>query len=407
MLAITKDITTQNLENWLEKSNDPILQIPTQVNKSGSWGIEASLIQLILTWARKNPAGTLRTFIQEDSQTDVQLSELSKRLHGIVALWMAAHIETAQGKEISWREAVGYARDLLNNMDQCDVTSPKGIQATIADGKTGGTFSMQFLALHPARIHFLQSLYSERNEYSLKGRSHFQMLVSAAARSTDHTRRWINSKIIGRLSSILYELFQNTNDHALVDMEGREYSKNARGFQIKEHRNWRAHSPLKDFKDSNNPRLSEYVSYCEKRFSKTREGLNFVELSVFDGGCGMASNLTGKHVDALTPEEEIEATKKCFFRGRTSKKNSGRGEGLYDTWKDLIRLKGFVRIRTGRVSLYQGFHDLKISTNPNTGIDEICDPDLVSWYAENDKLLVCAAGTTITIIIPQFDKDQE
>jgi hypothetical protein len=102
---------------------------------------------------------------------------------------------------------------------------------------------------------------------------------------------------------------------------------------------------------------------------------------------GFAQRFTGKDLSKITLKEELEVTVECFRNGVSSKAADSRGEGLDEVWKALCDLDGFIRVRTGRLCLFQAFHDKRAS-------------DKRSFSKWSDAPLSNAAGTAVTIIVP-------
>jgi hypothetical protein len=83
-----------------------------------------------------------------------------------------------------------------------------------------------------------------------------------------------------------------------------------------------------------------------------------------------------------------QATLDCFKKHFTTKDSSTSGMGLHNAIQALNKLKAFVRLRTGRLCLYQTFqgHDQVVEYNPK------------KW--DGDSELAAAEGTVFTICIP-------
>ena len=140
--------------------------------------------------------------------------------------------------------------------------------------------------------------------------------------------------------------------------------------------------------ETSNQQFNEYLTFCRNLFdSKGLITQHYLELSIVDGGLGYAQKITGKTLAELTLEQERQATVNCFKRGISSKKSQSRGEGLDNVWRTLCELNGFIRLRTGRVCLFQTFN--------NRAAEE--ERALSTWSSYE---LVEAVGTSVTIIIP-------
>ena len=85
---------------------------------------------------------------------------------------------------------------------------------------------------------------------------------------------------------------------------------------------------------------------------------------------------------------ELEATLECFKKHVTTKDSVTSGMGLHNAVQALNKLKAYVRLRTGRVCLYQAFQ----------GQDQVVEFNPKNW--SGDRELVAAEGTVFTICIP-------
>src|SRR5690606_12025835 len=86
----------------------------------------------------------------------------------------------------------------------------------------------------------------------------------------------------------------------------------------------------------------------------------FLEISVFDTGPGLAARWladTGRVADInkLSLKCELDVVTECFKKHTTTKPTHYSGQGLTLALNAMRRLKAFMTLRTGRVSLYQDF----------------------------------------------------
>jgi len=160
-------------------------------------------------------------------------------------------------------------------------------------------------------------------------------------------------------AAILYEAFLNTHDHALKDISGNDIGRSTRGALI----GWR-------YIDRDvMARAAEGHEVLKSYFLERAASLGiskhdqFAELSVFDSGVGLAQtwlrSKSGLHrpiVEAgVSVDVELEAVDACLTKGATTKVNRLAGIGLFRILKLTGALGGFVRIRTGRLSLARAF----------------------------------------------------
>lgn len=388
MLVLKKSFNFEEFESSLSKLT-PKIRLPTQFSHSGYWGIDATLIQFLLTWARTYRTATIKSYIDDNDSEgrEKQLSDWGGRLFGIAALFLTKHLLTSQDTPILKEEYDRYWFDLLQTMYDADIHSMLSVSSTYP--RSGDKVAAQFACLHGTRFEFLGSLYHSATREDLLNRKDFSFLVKSAL---DKDRRFasflkLKPEIRDDLAYLIYELFQNTNDHGYENLDGSVIISNLRAFTIKSHSGMESHGHLSQM-ESSNPQFNEYLQFCNKLFTdKSLTTQHFLEMSVVDGGLGYAQKITGKPISELSREEEIQATIECFKRGVSSKKAQSRGEGLDNVWKALCELKGFIRLRTGRLCLFQTFHN-------RTAEDERA---LLPW---TNSPLEHVSGTAVTIIIP-------
>ncbi|WP_247591635.1 hypothetical protein [Ralstonia pseudosolanacearum] len=86
---------------------------------------------------------------------------------------------------------------------------------------------------------------------------------------------------------------------------------------------------------------------------------HFLELTVLDTGPGLVrrwlSRFPEKALSELSIADEVEIVKRCFEMHASTKENRSSGGGLDRVVQTLTELKGFLRLRTGRICLVQDF----------------------------------------------------
>lgn len=395
MLRIDKDFDFDQFEDSLQDiQKNQKLKLATRFKHTGYWGIDAALIQLLLTWSRKQERSEIVTYINDSDSTEIrrrQLINMGRRLYGISALYLANTVSTAQGSCIPEEEYKAWCNQVLEDMQNCDIYSPESIKKTYPNSPN--KVATQFVCLHNGRHEFQKSLYKKPSRNGLISRSEFSSLVRNIFLGNKRFSTYINFdrefNIAETIGTFLYEVFQNTNDHAYERIDGTLYAKNVRSFIVKGHSDYIASSNLSTMK-SKNDRFKQYLSDCIERFKKSGSSVHrFLEISIVDGGMGFAQRFTGKPLEQLSDQEERKITIDCFNQGVSSKVHQSRGRGLESVWRGLCKLDGFIRLRSGRLCLFQTFD--KISTNDEIRFD--------NW---TEKPLKPAEGVVITIIIPCY-----
>src|SRR5688572_16229000 len=101
VLIVQEDQSIASVERWLSvlgQYRDPIdLLLPTRVRHAQFGGL-MSLIQLIITWARRTPEGALRMHAISRDEARTRLPRLATFDHGAVALLMAADVRDRNGR---------------------------------------------------------------------------------------------------------------------------------------------------------------------------------------------------------------------------------------------------------------------------------------------------------------------
>lgn len=391
MLTLKKDFNFDEFEESLRSARtERRLRLPSQFKHIGFWGLEVALIQLLLTWARSHNNPEIKTYIRDDDPVDWrsnQLDDLGRRLFGIAALYLASRVTTAQDTEIPKSEYAEHCAGVLKAMFHCDIYSSESVNRTYP--KNRGKVAAQFICLHGSRHEFQRSLYNGPSRKEGIGRKEFGALVLSALNENKHFATYVGDKpnLVNGLANLMYELFQNTNDHAYDQLDRTSFEKNIRAISLKSHSDIMENKDLATMRSSNH-RFNSYLDHCTNLF--TDRGLKihrFLELSIVDGGLGLAQRFTGKPLHEISAEDERRITVECFRDGVSSKGSQSRGEGLDEVWKALCELDGFIRVRTGRLCLFQTFHDKKPS-----------DSRVFSNWSKSR--LDHAEGTAVTIIIP-------
>lgn len=390
MLTIKKDFGFDEFEVAIRKARkEPQMRLPSQIKHIGFWGLEVALIQLIVTWARAHQQPVIKSYINDgdESARTNQLEDFGKRLYGIAALYLASRMTTGQDTDIPKPEYAGHCAEVLRLMNACDIYSPESVNRTYP--KSVGKVAAQFICLHGSAYEFQRALYNGSSRAEAIGRTEFKAIVKSALMGDKSFARFIDDKpeALSSLANLLYELFQNTNDHAYEMLNGKSFAKNIRAISLKGHSDVFERKDLGDMK-SHNKRFNEYLDHCAEMFRSKGLGTHrFLELSIVDGGVGLAQRFTGAKLSTLKPEDEKTITVSCFRDGVSSKESESRGEGLDEVWKALCELNGFIRVRTGRLCLFQTFHDRKFS-------------DKRAFSSWSNVPLAHAEGTAVTIIIP-------
>ncbi|MNH76580.1 hypothetical protein D3C73_288550 [compost metagenome] len=348
---------------------DAPLVLPSNLLHTGI-GAEAALVQAILTWARRSSAK-----VETWADSEEQATELVRKLPGLVAGLSGHAIEDSKGHDRTAAvRAVAIERlDLLQGIRPQDAYRGQTVEVVCADHLGLGT---PYLLYTP----------DPRGGHRLRTRENFRSLAA-----------WLLTRILRRtyrahfdaqadeaLGAMLYEVFKNTEEHALHDHAGDLLPLSVRVLSAKHH------SSSPDDFDRITQGFGPLQSYC--RSLEPPSGgthAHLFELSVIDAGPGFASSWTRTSTETLTLKEEEKAVRDCFGVGST--KGAERfGQGLPHVLRLLERQKGFLRLRTGRLSFFVDF----ASENPMDGrsLQRHDPPDGQGWSL--------VAGSLLTLLVP-------
>jgi hypothetical protein len=133
-----------------------------------------------------------------------------------------------------------------------------------------------------------------------------------------------------------------------------------------------------------------------------------MEINVFDNGPGLASKYLGKPLSEVSVKQEWEAVQACWGKWATTSDRQNKGLGLYRVAQTLTESRGFLRLRTGRLSLYRDFSDRPypdIGTDPAEDLfsqKKLMLMDFESRLAAYEQLsqLTPCNGLLLTMLIP-------
>jgi hypothetical protein len=263
---------------------------------------------------------------------------------------------------------------------------------------------------------YIGPLYSRDDEASLRNPSDFIDLVRNVITAFEPAAlSRLSPGQLEFISSVVYELFSNTHDHARSDEQGNTYPNgNVRGIIA------RTVEYREDEKETHiNVHLSRYMTLAavrskkagirpevnQERFARVHAGntntrprnkalgsARFLELTIYDTGPGLARRWSvqklKRSAEGLPFKDELNYVRDCFAIGSTTKRTNGVGQGLGYSVQSLKKLNAFMALRTGKTFLYQDF----LNTHADTFAPE-------HWYPDHPEQPYLP-GTTYTIVIP-------
>lgn len=374
-MNLTADATIASCERqllMLQRSKPDEIKMPTRVRRS-TLGGEAALTQLVITWAQTSADPVLNTYARDGA--DTQLSDLTRRLHGLAAALCVRSAKGASGDITEPLRAI--ALDRLRRVQgprPAEATRGPSVEIVCADHLALGTPSLFYRT-------------DTDGTASIRGRAEYhtlaqRLLDTAPGAYRDHLGHEMDQAV----GSLLYEIFRNTDDHALTDISGNVLERSIRAVKV-------THvSPDRQSLARMADEFCALADFCGRQTPRPGASqVHLLELSVLDSGPGFAQRLTGRQIEAMTPAEEKDAVLRCFSVG-SSKRKRGFGEGLPQVVRLLREKGGFLRLRTGRLSL---FADLGA---PVSGDDN--DLRLMEWSLPGEPCLPTVSGVLLSIFVP-------
>lgn len=343
-LTITEDADFSEIENAFEvvtNSQDLCLRLPNSFKNGGIFGIEGLISQLLATWLKECRAEHIfHSFCNADDQKS--FSNLGSKFYGMIALKQASKI---------------LSNDLITvDQDFALQSSYERVRFVISKN-----FHRAYEDLYVA----IPSIKSKgiNREYNcpfylgdkVVGKNEFRRIVGLAIdRVIDlKERRDYVDEYIDHVSEMIRELFDNTHKHSRTDQKSNILPTNFRAVIFNS--SSLTKEQLYKFIESRIEGITGFVIECENWIEANNRDLPVLDITVVDGGPGYARKWTGKNKDDLTLDDEIEAVYSCFKKNHTTTDNNADGTGLTHVLKDLSKIRGWFRLRTGSISVSKSF----------------------------------------------------
>lgn len=396
MISVRQDFPLQDFERFLSLIDNPNhhdIQIPNKI-KSNAVGAVAAVIQLIITWSRRNPS-EVALRLHADNEMDEAAKKFAETPFGLVALNMAQNIVSRSGNPLSRREALKSSLQYVRCMHSGELSALKEYNKSILPVICIDNASD---LRRPVRLY-------RRDADEVRSREAFTALTRNCFHELARIRIKDCDSQIRDIASFVYEAFQNTHEHAQTDMDGNRYLKSSRGviFSFQS-------SSLDRLSSSNieSRALTEYFQGIQLR-REHHSDAHFAEVSVFDSGPGLAQSWlshgdeTIRNTLRLRPQlgsisvgVEYGAVMECLNKGKTTKDSINRGNGLYRIMQVVKRNGGMIRMRTGRLSLMKSFLE--------TSGEDLIPRDLmmedISSGVIPTQARPWADGCVITVLLP-------
>jgi hypothetical protein len=310
-------------------------------------GLGPTIILFVASWIRQGNFGRLYLDIGANP-TEEEIEELYENeiiFPAVVLAWNTAEICNADGTE-NLRK---YLKDInavyYSKMERVEYLKGRKLILTSFDHL-------------PNRKGILPCF--EPNGKFIDSEEFLTFSIGPAIESTldfsRETKRMFNQQR-DYFNSIIYELMKNTFEWARTNINDAPLNPNIRGLLVKFVAKKRA-TFLEQY--SNHEGLRKYFESGELKENATGQ-IYLMELSVFDSGIGFINRFKGANPDTTLPS--IEILKRCMTKHSTTDKSMDRfdkGLGL-DRILGILDGLGFIRIRTGNLSVYRNLISNKYS----------------------------------------------
>lgn len=377
MKAVTlgKCKTLVDIENCLrkiEKSDQPFLLKKDGINSRNGALNDASRLQMLVTLARRANHSHLRFNAQNDAESlSRYLCEYSP---GIAALRLSKGFSIGDN-QVDRREALVPAGPKMEDTDN------ERYDRIIA-GR-----SLDFICVAGSQVEFLRPLFDARSKTAVKDKSDMIMLMKKLLQIVaKQSSTQISDTFASAMGIFAHELLKNTQEHARTDHRDNPYSSHVEGMILSVTKlddrifaeDYEGHHLLKDFWGH-----ESFTSGTDKRIT----GMKGLQISFFDAGPGFVGRASGKLVKDMSIANERETLINCLKLHFTSKDETGAGKGLPLVLTKLREFGGLLRIRTGRLSIFNVFE-----VNGRNDLFDFKD-----WTTEP---LAPVEGSIVSIILP-------
>jgi hypothetical protein len=396
MIKIGSEVSTTQIEGYYKRihsskgKNYVDLLVPLQPKFLG-FGALSSFLQFLITWRRLENCGRLIVDVEEEDGDTIE--SVVKQYYGFVGSVLAwdCGIINKNGKDLKhlFRK---YNSELADQL----------VKSNFQLAARGDSILFPFFDHLDSRRGLLPIVYKDgvlQNEIEFENIT--EQIIEIATKNNSAVKRSFKS-LLSDINGILYELFDNTNKWARHSHTGKVLNPNIRGIYAKFYKM----EPFSVKAYTNSSGLQKYFKHIQQKSSGSTteyyKYITFMELSVFDGGAGLAQNFVRKAIAEMTLKEEYAGLISCLKKHTTSHSEQGelqsRGLGLHRIMELLDRKQGFLKIRSGRMFLYRDFISHPLYATKTSLPNYV----LADWDTDSTNPMArqIAEGTLLTILIP-------
>jgi hypothetical protein len=330
---------------------------------------DASRLQLIVTLARQQLKNDYLDFNQNVNE-DSLISNVANYSPGVAAVRLCKGIRLGE-QTFSRKDVLKQAVERMQAADAGEYE--KVIHGRIVD----------LICVAGSKIQYLRPLFGSdgvvKNPPDMT--KSIKDLIDFVNKQSSQK---IPDTLVDSLGLFCSELVGNTQEHATSDHLGNKYSAHIEGLML----GWTRldETFASDFEGS-----QELKGYWDRELSTTennKTSLRVFQVSFFDSGPGFSSRISGRSIQQMSLQEERKFLLQCLESRETTKPEDAAGLGLQMVLRELQKIGGLIRIRTGRMSIYNQFE--KNDTDRNL-------LDFKDWSSET---LAPVAGSVVAILIP-------
>lgn len=340
MISVSSKATIEDLDAacTLSSEDGAKVKVPTQF-PSHTLGLQGSLLQFLITWLGPSKSAELCTYVQSGKDEATHLENFASTVHGLVAILAAGRVASAEGRDITEaakkRAAMRYAE-----LTRVEVKG-RHLLILVADNHPYVQTAAPFVGLAPKDY----ELRARRRDAFLHDfKFHLNRCIKASGAFP------LQATEAGPILETVYELLANSEEWGTTDLGFKPLRNSVRGVtgEIVPLAVLRQHIAQSG--------VSKPLARYFESLPNTVEATHVLEFSVFDSGVGLAQRSLKQPIGAsVALTTEYKAVLNCLRKRITSSNDVTRGMGLFEVMNLLTRLKGFLRIRSGRLALFRDF----------------------------------------------------
>ena len=376
-MRVSRDVDLVEIERLLNDNVGNELTL-SQSHKKSNLVFLSRFLQFVITLAKKNSSLNIY-FPHLDHTDDEALDRLVEDPMTLIPILMT--IETLGRGGIPIKSILN--KRLIKRFNQSEYKAFKRFLQLIAVDHSIEKFA------YPESMY---RLHDGLTTYDLHSSSHFDVVLKGYLDSTLKVSSLGEFEIEG-IGELIYELLLNTEEHAKVDYKLDLSKRSVRGVIL----NSISINTDQDLSVAAPEETSVY-SYLSSLMREKQSTIHILEISIFDSGPGIVKSFERNEISFAS---EVDIFLSSFKKGVTSKVNGvGMGRGLPKSVKVINDRKGYVSIRSGKISVYRDF-----LSNPVRIIDDEIEEPLVYMDEVNEGSLeytemVDVEGVAYSILVP-------